>query len=389
MNIGASRYSNRRCNVLLISSIIFNSIYWIISESKQDWLQSVWGTFSANESTSNTAIIDVQSIYKENRCAINFYGLPRAFKDLVLPSVIRNVININANHTCDYYIHYYNVTFEPKGRIGMQGGQISPMEIFDIREYILNASAGAPRPPLVAFIADTDDEFQTRRNETLQKIRHVRDPQGKYLYFPWIEPSYLFPGTVDNIIKMWHSIQSVWSLMEEHELMYDFKYSRVAMMRSDVVYMTPIDIFLKADGGIDIGNNEVVIPYFASYPVNDRLIYGPRDAVVTWATGRFGRMDSHANATLHIPREYGWSMHPERFVANEILPAILENGFHVTRHPTLCLLRARPGNVVWAQDCHTAPRNAVIINSGLVVEDTLASILGRNCTRTRDNHLQC
>ena len=62
-----------------------------------------------------------------HRCAINMYGLPRYFKDAVLPSLLANVIEINRHYNCDYYIHFFNTTFEPSGRSGA-GGEINPEE---------------------------------------------------------------------------------------------------------------------------------------------------------------------------------------------------------------------------------------------------------------------
>ena len=59
-----------------------------------------------------------------------------------------------------------------------------------------------------------------------------------------------------NILKMWHSQTKVWKLMEKYEAiavnddshkhqLEDQQpfYSRVAMFRLDVVYITPIDIY--------------------------------------------------------------------------------------------------------------------------------------------------
>ena len=70
-----------------------------------------------------------------------------------------------------------------------------------------------------------------------------------------------YPMTVDNIVKMWHSIEQAWNLMEAHEQRENIHYTRVAMLRSDVVYMTPIDIWETEKKGIrDRTNNVAVIP---------------------------------------------------------------------------------------------------------------------------------
>ena len=70
-----------------------------------------------------------------------------------------------------------------------------------------------------------------------------------------------FPITVDNIVKMWHSIEQAWNLMESHARQENIQYTRVAMLRSDVVYMTPIDIWETEKMGVrDRANNVAVIP---------------------------------------------------------------------------------------------------------------------------------
>lgn len=67
--------------------------------------------------------------------------------------------------------------------------------------------------------------------------------------------------TVDNIVKMWHSIEQAWNLMEAHAERENVRYKRVAMLRSDVVYMTPIDIWETEKMGVrDRANNVAVIP---------------------------------------------------------------------------------------------------------------------------------
>ena len=60
---------------------------------------------------------------------------------------------------------------------------------------------------------------------------------------------------------MWHSIEQAWNLMEAHAQTENIKYTRVAMLRSDVVYMTPIDIWETEKMGVrDTENNVAIIP---------------------------------------------------------------------------------------------------------------------------------
>ena len=52
--------------------------------------------------------------------------------------------------------------------------------------------------------------------------------------------------------------------MKEHASFHSILYERVAMMRSDVVYLTTIDIVKSAPDGIfDTFNNQAAIPGFS------------------------------------------------------------------------------------------------------------------------------
>ena len=151
-------------------------------------------------STLNATKPSTELDSKSPRCAINLYGLPRSFSDHVLPSLVKNVIRTNAKHNCDYFIHYYNVTLEESGRSG-NGGEIRPDEIHDIRSHILDAAinSSSQTPIIIAFRSHTNDEFWSHRNETVQKVRHTKDINGNYYYFPWKEANYRYPQTTDNV----------------------------------------------------------------------------------------------------------------------------------------------------------------------------------------------
>jgi hypothetical protein len=187
--------------------------------------------------------------------------------------------------------------------------------------------------------------------------------------------------TVDNIVKMWHSIEQVWNLMEHHAQQNNITYHRVAMLRSDVVYMTPIDIWDTGKWNtIDAQNTIAVIPGFGKHPVSDRIVYGPYQAVQQWATTRFTSLDRHVEWVQHnMP---GWGMHSEKFVNWTILPAMRRTGVQVVEHDTMCFFRARSDETVWIKDCdgdkHTTSRhiqNYVNPDRRKAVED----VLGRTC----------
>jgi hypothetical protein len=72
----------------------------------------------------------------------------------------------------------------------------------------------------------------------------------------------------------------------------------------------------------DYNDNRIsVIPNFAKYPINDRLIYGPYEAVKIWASKRFLKIDDYANSSISKP---GMVMHSETFLNASILQSIKE-----------------------------------------------------------------
>ena len=305
-------------------------------------------------------------ILKDNKkCAINFFGLPRSFESLVLPSLVKNVIATNPH--CDYFVHYYNLTEEAKGRSTKTGGFVHAEQILLLRQAVHRVNPQA----VVQFAVTIEDQFWMQYNDLLQRIHDTKDDEDRYLYFPWKAKTYTYPTTVDNIVKMWYSIQSVWNLMDSHGVSRQGKlnhvddapyYSRVAMLRSDIVYITPVRIWeiaktLTKKGTTnqstvlirDTENQVAVIPAFARYPVNDRIIYGPYHAVQQWALYRFENLDAHVKWMLqHDP---GFGMHSERFINNSILPRIKGLGYGLWQHTSMCFLRARVDESIWVTDC--------------------------------------
>ncbi|KAL7576527.1 hypothetical protein ACA910_018025 [Epithemia clementina (nom. ined.)] len=321
-------------------------------------------------------------------CAINLFGLPRAFASLVLPSLTKHVIQTNP--TCDYFVHYYNLTQEVKGRSSTTGGAVHAEQVYLLTQAVQSVNPHA----VIQYAVTQEEEFWTVYRDLLDRIHTTKDEKGRYLYHPWKAKTYQYPTTMDNIIKMWHSIQAAWTLMEQHGREKQQKrsdnnnqenkdsppYDRVAMMRLDVVYMTPIrlwEVKLPAapknttSGGaavladtdsndplvLDVENKVAVIPSFARFPVNDRLIYGPYHAVEQWAAHRFDRMQAHVEWIRdHNP---GWGLHSERFIQYAILPSIQALGYRIWQHDSLCFFRARVDESLWITDCWAAwPDNA-------------------------------
>ena len=364
-------------------------------------------TFTSNSiSNSNSNIhniksnIDAPKRDMNDRCAINFFGLPRAFESLVLPSIIQNIIIPNPG--CDYYVHYYHMTEELQGRSG-EGGTIDPTAIRLLRDAVHQVAARTRKEsaeeaqeqqklPIVEFVFDKEEDFWIKYSSLIERIR-TTVVNGKYLYFPWKAKTYQHPVTTDNIVKMWHSIQSSYQLMEDFAASKNIEYKIVAMLRSDVVYVTPINIHdaPKPKDGANNNDNTLVpvtVPNFGKHPVSDRIIYGPREAVKIWATQRFAKLESHVDFILK--NDPGWGMHSERFVNYTLFP-LIQNITKIRQHPSLCFFRARADESIWVSDCSSAKRTVAapsimeqLLQKGKrTILSVVQDAIGRPCSGTK------
>mmetsp|Transcript_24796 Transcript_24796/g.58837 ORF Transcript_24796/g.58837 Transcript_24796/m.58837 type:complete len:945 (-) Transcript_24796:33-2867(-) len=324
-----------------------------------------------------------------DRCALLFFGLPRSFQTLVLPSIKTNLLLPNARHNCDVFVHYYQQKDDTKGRRN-RGGTIDADSVQLLNQEVKKIASkygpksgrnsisvkshthggevggsdhtGTARPPIVAFVHDTPEEYWERRGELVQKYQEEIDEyDGKPKYFPWKAQTYT-NSSIDNIVRQWHSISTAFNLMEMTAKQLNFEYSRVGMFRSDVMYMTPIDI-ASLDGGIGVGsgnstrrfqeptmdtqNQYFVLAPFATYPVNDRSIYGPYEAVKVWATQRFRLIEERAK----LRKQPGFTMHSERFLNDMVLSEMQKLGYKRHTNPDICFLRTRADESVIVSDC--------------------------------------
>ena len=323
-------------------------------------------------------------------CAILLFGLPRAFKDFVLPSLEKNVIGPNARYGCDYFVHYYQQDSEESGRSG-NGGVIRSEDIFLLKDSVTKVHQAYNQKkdstnvsfPNVAFVSDTNETFWKARGKEIQHYRTAKNEDGQYAFFPYAERTYEYPRTLDNIVKQWHSINSVWEAMENYSIgantnrnnsdLKRFQYRRVAAMRNDVIFLTPIDIYnipvavknasatVSQRSKSDFSTNAAaVIPNFAKWPVNDRLIYGPYSAVKIWASQRFARIEDYSKDTSAIP---GMVMHSETFLNASILQTIKETqvdanqSLEVFEDEWMCFLRVRADGAIWIEDCDATKSN--------------------------------
>ena len=284
------------------------------------------------------------------RCAFNFFGLPRSFKSLVLPSLIENVIIPNARYSCDYFVHCYNVTFEPPSRSG-RGGRIRPDDVYLLQEAVhsiartMNLSL-----PSVKSMVESEAAFERDYSNLLRRIR--TNKPGKKNPFYGNEQAYTVETYV-NIIKMWHSIAAVWGIMNDYASSQGIHYDRIAMLRSDVVYLTPIDVFKAGHGpAVDKLNKSALIPGFSLWPVNDRMFLGPHRGAKIWASGRFSRLHEFVYQRQQ-------PLHSEQFLDIMILPTIRKLGISVDVDKDMCFVRARADGTVW-NDCGDLSNKGIV-----------------------------
>jgi hypothetical protein len=310
------------------------------------------------------------------KCAINLFGLPRAFESLVLPSLVQNVIGPNALYNCDFFVHYFYLTHEQAGRSG-SGGRINPDEVLLLKEAVHAVSPDS----VVEIRYDHEQHFWDQYQAFLDKVRTTNGTDGHYLYYPWRATTFEYPQTMDNIIKMWHSVQSAWETMTEQEGVTSERYDRVAMLRLDVLYVTPIDVFRVHRQPLPERTKVAVVPAFARFPVNDRMIVGPRDAVEIWAAQRFERLETHVQ--LVQTKDPGWGIHDERFMSWTVFPAIRATNTTIVEDNFICFFRARADETVQISDCQNGDQNAaarsIVKSLGKNRVKLVESILGRKC----------
>ena len=342
---------------------------------------------------SHEDIVGDSTLSGTEKCAICFFGLPRSFKLLVLPSIVKNVLIPNVGNNCDIFMHYYHVEQETGGRSG-HGGTLNPNDVYLLPQELRRVSTQYSNftkqfQPHISIINDTEQDFWKKRGEQLTKYRQTKGPDGKYLYFPWMAKSFTYPTSIDNIVKQWHSIDSVFHTMVRTGQTLNRNYTRVAMLRNDVVYVTPFDIY-KTDcsSSYDRENRYAVVPNWARFPINDRMIYGPFAAVQVWATERFSRLEDHV-----LTYEPGYGMHSERFLNHSIFPAIRNLGIPVIANPDICFFRARADGSMWSNDCATRDGAARGFRNKKDTKQLVEAIVGRSCQESklspRVTQLQC
>jgi hypothetical protein len=206
---------------------------------------------------------------------------------MVLPSIVQNVLIPNARHHCDIYVQCYHQHAERVGRLN-QGGAINPNNILLLEKAAIDvAKTHGGRLPHVEFVNDTQQSFWKKYRISLEKYHDITDEDGRPLYFSykagqWSEVS------LNNLVKQWHSIDSVFTWLETtSQQLNNVPYSRVGIVRSDAMLLTPVDIASLDRDEMDVQNRHAVLAPFGKLTINDRMIYGSLEGVRVWAMKRF------------------------------------------------------------------------------------------------------
>ena len=173
---------------------------------------------------------------------------------------------------------------------------------------------------------------------------------------------------------MWDGLAAVSQLLQDYEAKHGIQYTRLAMLRSDVAFVTPIDLY-SIPGNPTASRDQIlrtaVVPGFAKWPVNDRGIYGPAPAVRIWANERFDRIDQHVR---EIAKSHpGHGMQDEYYLDLTIFPAIHALGIDIVEDETMCFLRTRVDESIWLNDCGNVQEN----------QRTIEAMIQRSCRQSR------
>ena len=303
-------------------------------------------------------------------CAILLFGPPRAFP-VVWPALRRHVILPNAAYGCDYFAHTFDVA---NGDSTDESGRRA---VDTMQQYFLNDLSRDPMTRHLSHAAtihvstSTQAEFEQEHADLLHRVKTIKDEQGRSVYLPWKHEGEEETTDAVGILKMWHSIQQAWQNMERHQNPTR-PFARVAILRWDMVYMTPVDIYQIDTVRRDTDNTHVVLPGFAKYPVNDRGVIGPSDALRVWATERFQHVDAYVQEYRF--KRPGSGIHSERYMGQYLLPRMQSQfaRYQFVDRSDWCFYRTRADYSVLISDC-SLPGHARR-------DDAVAYVTGCSCT---------
>eukprot|EP00978_Attheya_sp_CCMP212_P010608 scaffold25804_cov58-Attheya_sp.AAC.1 len=258
-------------------------------------------------------------------CALLFFGLPRGFADIVYPSIEEHVLK--ANPTCQIFVHSYNVT----NAVEAQQSDSVPLNIHELQ--LLSRNSSGTR-------LDTEEYFQMKHD-----VNYYRQ------FYPNPSFGWTFPTSTDNMIRQWHSLHSVWNLLEQYEQRNSAIFKRVGLFRLDVHYTEPVNIKTK---------DAAVIPSLmfenTHWPraVNDRLFFGDRHFAQVWASDRFSSVEGYL-AWQKTTDSSNRGIHSEDFVAY----LIKQKWNMPLKQQDICFQRVRSNGAIIVWDCDWMWRNKV------------------------------
>jgi len=248
--------------------------------------------------------------FVDEKCALLFFGVPRCFPE-AHKSIKKHTLSINPK--CDIYLHTYNISILPGNpRNNERETEVNINQVYQLTNNVT---------------MDTMEYFHKRRNVSYYRQYFPKAGGWKYLI------------SMDNMIKQWHSLQSVWNYMDSKLI----NYTRVGLFRIDLMYLNPINISqgiaVKGDFNLDISKEAV------ERSCNDRLFYGLYNYSKVWATERFPFVPAYLrSAAMH---RYRIGLHSETFLYYLIttkIPVDVE-----TKH--ICAKRVRNGCKTDHKDC--------------------------------------
>lgn len=386
----SSTISSSKVSVSLCGSRSSEVRSFNVSEWDQAHIASLIQSSLTRRSFSNADTR--RSFFKSSEhCALLFFGLPRSFFSLTLPSVIENILIPNAPYNCHVFVNYHALHHENATTHAGTGGAIDPDEILLLRESMrqvgVRVNGNDDYQPNIRFCSFTEDEFAVSKyGSTFRNLtRHVKDEAGNPLFFALPETLKVYTtDQIDNILRMWHSQEAVWSMLEASAAQWNVTYTRAAMLRSDFFYLTPIDILEHTDTfsrepKVDYDNKIAVYFKWPADPVMDTFFMGPARGVKAWAgavPGEDHMALMHSHILFDLRKNNKHRMYLPQYMYWTLFPAVERQNVTVVKEDVICAARVRAGDIVWLDDCARH-----IINPNVRLDLTKQMLNRETCVR--------
>ena len=156
-------------------------------------------------------------------------------------------------------------------------------------------------------------------------------------YHPPTRGGWVYPNSIDNLIREWHSIERVWHLMEASGR----TYRRVGLFRLDSVFTRPIALSAYSAPGV------VCDPSMRGGGWCDRMFLGDFHVARRWASQRFSTAEEYVKTNKEL--------HAETFMQHLLKDLQVEEGRICIR-----VVRACGPRGIQTSDCEPAHRHPVL-----------------------------